>query len=141
MTSEERAVAQIALELLHANSTLEQNYQLALSDADAELKLPAVVVRAEFAEDMQIPLSGKTVRRYDVTLEQRGIRSNHPSDALDEAFREIDNAILPYSGIPTLPSASLFTWYEVDVQSGSESTIEGDTTSRERTYRIHAVLA
>ena len=140
MTSDERAVATIAKELLQANGTIERNYQIAVADADEELKLPCVVVTADKDESEVLPLPAGWVNRYKLKVELRGLQRQHSTDALDEAFAAIDSALFP-SPIPTLPSASLMTFMLIDKQTGSEQTKENDILNRAREYDVFAKAA
>lgn len=140
MTSDERAVAQIAVELLQANSVVEQGYQIALADSDEKLSLPCVVASASKEESEVLNLPQGWINRYKLSLELRGIRKQHPSDALDEAFAQIDAALFP-SPVPSLRSASSVTYYMIDKQTGSDMKIGADDKTRTCEYDVFALAA
>jgi hypothetical protein len=140
MTSDERAVAQIGVELLQANPIVERSYQIALADADEGLALPCVVVTADREESEVVRIAVGWVNRYKLRLELRGIQRQHPTDALDEAFSAIDTALFPTS-IPTLPSSGLVSYWMIDKQTGSSHSVTNDIRNRTRDYDVFAKAA
>jgi hypothetical protein len=139
MSSDEQNVAQVGKELLDA-SGIFTGYQVAVAETDAELTLPAVIVMARHAEDTQIIFNGMEMKRYALTTEIRGIQSQDGVEGLDAASDAVD-AVLHPATPQDVPSASLFTGILIDVQSGSESEIAGDSRVRRRVYDVFAVEA
>jgi hypothetical protein len=140
MTSDEQNVAQVGVELLEADEDIEGLYQIALGETDDDLKLPAVIVTAKHEEDTAIFLGGVQLKRYSLTVELRGIQIKDSADDLDEAFKAIDDALHP-SSPQTVSSASLFKGMMMDLQTGSDSSLNGDARIRKRVYNIFAAEA
>jgi hypothetical protein len=139
MTSDEQNVAQVGKELLQASGNFTP-FTLALSETDNELTLPAVIVTARHEEDTQIILGGTEMKRYALSFEVRGIQQQDAVTSLDAAFDGID-AVLHPSTPQSVPSATFFTGIMIDVQTGSESDITGDSRLRRRVYDVFAVEA
>lgn len=142
MTSEERLVAQVAKEMLEADSSLNgmTNLRIMIDEEDGEL--PATVVSATFEEDTWIEIRGKNVCRYSLKIEQSNIRQLQPSDAIDDYFLKIDSALNNAATIANHPPKTLsnFSYYSLEEQTGSGHEIKGDVRMRSRTYNVFAVL-
>src|SRR4030095_15083539 len=139
MTSDEQNVAQVGKELLDASGHFT-GYQVAIAETDAELNLPAIVVMARHQEDTQIVLNGSELKRYALTMEVRGIQEQDNVTSLDAAFDAIDDCFHPSTPQSVL-SATLFQGIMIDIQTGSESEIAGDSRLRRRVYDVFALEA
>jgi hypothetical protein len=139
MTSDEQNVAQVGKELLDASGSFI-GYQVAVAETDAELTLPAIIVMARHAEDTQIIFNGMEMKRYALTTEIRGIQSQDAIEGLDAASAAVD-AVLHPATPQDVPSVHFFQGIMIDVQTGSESEMAGDSRVRRRVYDVFAVEA
>jgi hypothetical protein len=138
-TSDERAVAQLAADLLTA-AGISGIQQIALAGDDADLKLPAIVVTALFQEEARaLKKNGHYGGRYRVEVELRGLRTKPGTASLDTILAAIEAAMdsLP-SPLPA--SAEVFSYYYIDERLTIESGTGDETRDFKRSYSVFALL-
>jgi hypothetical protein len=143
MTSDERTVAQIALEWAQGNATLAARFagasgetsQMVIGDqTDNELKLPALIFSAEMTNEVDSPLA----KEYRLKVEERTLQGQPSASEADDTFALVQTAF--ESPAPSRPaSLNAESYYRMDKQLGSGITL-GETISRDRTWRVFAKL-
>lgn len=141
MTSEERAVAQVAAEILRSHAAVELVAQVAVDTDQETLKLPAVVVSAEYeGEEMAVKIGGRYGGRFRLTAEARGIARVHDREAMDDVFGTITMAFTT-SPPETPPSASLFNYYIILGPTGGDRPSDDEVRRESRSFAVVAHLA
>jgi hypothetical protein len=151
-TSDERAVAQLAADLLSfanvgplANNILAAAgvsglLQLALAGDDADLKLPAIVVSALFeGEARALKKDGKYGGHYRVEIELRGLRTA-PAEGGFEAILAMIEAALQAVPSPLPQSAAVFSYYYIDERLTVPSDTGTEARDFKRSWSVFALL-
>jgi hypothetical protein len=141
MTSEERLVAQVAIALLTANTSISPAAQIAAESDSVALKLPAIVVSAKLEEDQA---AAAIAKRYTLTVELRTINKEGDTSTVDNLFAQVRDTLCPdlsaaVSSPPTVLTAN-FRYYRIENQSGSGYERGGDTSVHSRTFNVFARL-
>lgn len=139
-TSEERAVAQLAADILTATG-IAGVAQIALLGDDAELELPALVVSAAYQEiEWALKKNGVYGGRYRLEVELRGIRTRPGTTAIESILGEVADAfnVMP-AEIPE--SAEAFGYYLIEKWEAADSEAGDETRAFKRSYTVFALLA
>jgi ABC-type branched-subunit amino acid transport system substrate-binding protein len=138
-TSDERAVAQLAADLL-SSANVSGIQQIALAGDDADLKLPAIVVSALFEEEARaLKKNGNYGGRYRVEIELRALRTAPGTDALEAILAAIE-AAMQATPNPLPPSAQAFSYYYIDARLALESHSGDETRDFKRSWSVFALL-
>jgi hypothetical protein len=137
-TSEERAVAQLAADILSA--TISGIAQISVLGDDAPITLPAIVVSAHYQEiEWALKKNGIYGGRYRLDVEVRALRTNPGSHPLETILAAVSTTFKVMPG--TVPaSAAPFCYYLIEKWEGADSQAGDETRDFTRSYTVWALL-
>jgi hypothetical protein len=157
MTSDETLVAQVVKALLTATNYPNGSAQatavtaigagvtgIAIKGDAGSLTLPVLVIEAKFSEE---EVGASVAKRYDVSVELRGINKITDPATIETVFGSIAEILCPatsgaFGAVPTVMSDN-FSYFRIEKQIGSanEQAGSGDLISRTRIYSVFAKAA
>jgi hypothetical protein len=137
-TSEERAVAKLAADILTAAS-ITGIAQVSVLGDDAPIVLPAIVVSAHYQEiEWALKKSGIYGGRYRLDVEVRGIRTKPGTSALETILGKVSDTFNTMPGpVPTNP----FSYYLIEKWEAADAQAGNETRDFTRSYTVFALFS